>query len=206
MKSIAAGLVLLCVAGGAARADDKQVAKQAFVEGSRQYELGDFKAALDAFKRAYLNYEEPAFLFNIAQCQRQLGDKAEAVRTYKIFLHKVPNSPQRPEVERIVADLQAALDQEKAARTRPPTETMQPSPTREPAPTTPEATPPAAATPVAEAAPAHEAERAPLYKKCGCGPRSASPSSVSVSASGSASGCRTATTPPCPTSARTPRR
>ncbi|HEY2744541.1 MAG TPA: tetratricopeptide repeat protein, partial [Polyangia bacterium] len=178
MRSVLVGTLLVFVAAGVAHADNKEVAKQAFVEGSRQYELGDFKAALEAFKRAYLNYEEPAFLFNIAQCQRQLGDKAEAMRTYKVFLHKVPDSPQRAEVERIVGDLQAALDQEKAARARPPTDTMQPSPSSELPPTTTTAPPgttapatanvPPAATssaPAVPATPASESERRPFYKK-----------------------------------------
>jgi len=172
MRSVVAGMLLFLVAAGVAHADNKQVAKEAFVEGSRQYELGDFKAALDAFKRAYLNYEEPAFLFNIAQCQRQLGDKPEAIRTYKIFLRKVPHAPQRAEVERIIADLQAAAEQEKAARTRPPMETMQPPAATA---TTPASPPPPVATPAAPvsepavaaapASPAPAADHQPLYKK-----------------------------------------
>lgn len=136
-------LVLVALAGPAV-ADNKDVARDAFREGSRQYEIGDFKAALAAFKKAYLSYEDPAFLFNIAQCERQLGDKVEAVRTYRVFLRKVPNSPQRESVERIVGELQQAIEQEKTAATRPPTGTIEPGAAT--------AAPPAAAPSASEAA------------------------------------------------------
>jgi tetratricopeptide (TPR) repeat protein len=131
---------------GPAHADYKDIAREAYREGTRQYDLGEFKAALDAFKKAYLNFEDPAFLYNIGQCQRQLGDKAEALRTYRVFLRKVPETPERAQVERIVAELQAAIDHDRAARSQPPTGTVEPSivpappPARVPSPTTATAT------------------------------------------------------------------
>ena len=111
-------MVLLLSA--AAHAENKELAKEAYHEGTLQYDLGEFKAALAAFKRAYLNFEDPVILFNIAQCQRQLGDKAEALRSYKVFLTKVPNTKQRPQVEKIIAELQVAIDHDRAATTHPP--------------------------------------------------------------------------------------
>jgi tetratricopeptide (TPR) repeat protein len=142
MRVVAVALILAVALS--AQADNKDVARDAFQEGSRQYEMGDFKAALAAFKRAYLNYEDPAFLFNIAQCERAIGDKPEALRTYRVFLYKVPDSPQRASVEKIVAELQAALDQEKAAAAHPPTGTIGPGASgAAPAPTDP---PPASTT------------------------------------------------------------
>jgi tetratricopeptide (TPR) repeat protein len=133
-------MAALSLLTGVVHAENKDVARQAFHEGTLQYDVGDFKSALANFKQAYLNYEDPAFLFNIAQCQRQLGDKAEALRTYRVFLSKAPNSRQRASVEKIVADLQAAIDQEKAAIDRPPTATLSPE----------AAQPPPRAEPVAE--------------------------------------------------------
>jgi tetratricopeptide (TPR) repeat protein len=116
--------------------DDKVAAKEALREGMRQYEIGDFTSALAAFKRAYLNYEEPAFLYNIAQCERLLGQKSEALREYKMYLHKVPAASNRVEVQKIVADLQAALAVEKQAQEAPPQGPMEPRPelTRAPSP------------------------------------------------------------------------
>jgi len=89
---------LLCALSTAAFADDKEAAKQAYTEGKRQYDLGEYDAALAAFKKAYLNYEEPVFLFNIAQCYRALGERPAAVRTYRAFLRNWPKAPNRPQV------------------------------------------------------------------------------------------------------------
>jgi hypothetical protein len=142
-------IVMVCVivgSAGSARADNKDVARDAYQEGTRQFEFGDIKAALASFKRAYLNYEDPAFLFNIAQCQRQLGDQSEALRTYTFFLAKVPNARSRPQVEKIVSELRAAIAQEKAVVTRAPMGTMRPD-TPLPPPTKSAPTP--AALPVA---------------------------------------------------------
>jgi tetratricopeptide (TPR) repeat protein len=118
---------LLLSLDGAAHADNKAIARDAYREGTRQYDLGDFNSALAAFKKAYLNYEEPAFLFNIAQCHRMLGDKAEAIRFYKVYLHKLPQTENRAEVERLIAGLESALREERAVRAHPPTETLPPA-------------------------------------------------------------------------------
>ncbi len=139
---------LLCTLAPVAWADNKEAAKQAYTEGKRQYDLGEYGVALDAFKRAYLNYEEPVFLFNIAQCYRALGDRPAAVRTYRAFLRNWPKAPNKEQVERIVAELEAAIAQDQSARAAPPDDTMPPRTveapkTPPPATTTPAPTPPA---------------------------------------------------------------
>jgi tetratricopeptide (TPR) repeat protein len=166
--------VLLLVATPAF-AENKELAKEAYHEGTLQYDLGEFRAALAAFKRAYLNFEDPVILFNIAQCQRQLGDKAEALRSYRVFLTKVPNTKQRPQVEKIIAELQAAIDHDRAATTHPPigmmpsqlpgtTEHTAEAPAPSPQPAAAEPAPPTKpAEAVVVAAPPH-AEK-PLTKK-----------------------------------------
>src|SRR4051812_24789005 len=92
-----------------ASADDKEAARAAYTEGKRHYDLGEFAEALTAFKKAYLNYEEPVFIFNIAQCYRQLGQRAEAVRSYRSFLRNYPNAPNRATVERIIGEQESAM-------------------------------------------------------------------------------------------------
>jgi tetratricopeptide (TPR) repeat protein len=123
-------VALFCVVVGSfqpvAHADNKPVAKEAYTEGKRQYDLGEFEQALAAFKKAYLNYEEPVFLFNIAQCYRQLGDRASAVRTYKAFLRNWPKAPNRDIVERIIADLETAIAKDQSVKAAPPHETLPP--------------------------------------------------------------------------------
>jgi tetratricopeptide (TPR) repeat protein len=120
--------VMLLIVGlsGAARADDKALARDLFHEATRRYDLGDYPRALELFKKAYLNYEAPALLFNIAQCQRHLGDKPEAIKLYKSYLRKFPDAPNRVEVEGVVARLEAEGAQEHATRSTPPQGTLTP--------------------------------------------------------------------------------
>ena len=116
--------LVVCALAGVARADNKEAAKQAYTEGKRQYDLGEYGAALDDFKKAYLNYEEPVFLFNIAQCYRALGDRPAAVRTYRAFLRNWPKAPNREQVERIVSELEVAIAQDATAKATPPPDTL----------------------------------------------------------------------------------
>jgi tetratricopeptide (TPR) repeat protein len=136
-----------------AAASPRTVAREAYKEGTKQFEIGNYAAALDAFKRAYLAYEEPAFLFNMAQCERLLGQTQEALRTYKMFNKKVPDAPNHEEVEKTIVALQQQLDQERAAAEKP-------MPAPEPTPA------PAAAAPVVQTqAPPPKPPPKPLVKR-----------------------------------------
>ncbi len=101
--------LLLVAAVGDARAEDpKEAAHKAFATGSGLYALGDFRPALESFKRSYLLYAAPETLYNIAQCHRQLGEHAEAVRLYKNYLELVPNAADRDEINRFIGEEQHA--------------------------------------------------------------------------------------------------
>jgi tetratricopeptide (TPR) repeat protein len=149
--------VTVCALMGSARADNKALARDLFREGTRQYDLGDYSKALELFKKAYLNFEEPAILFNLAQCQRQLGDKPEAVKLYRSFLRKVPDSPARPEVERIIARLESEIAQEQASKKTPPQGTL--APVERPAP------PPSVAPQTAVRETPKSVDHTPVYRK-----------------------------------------
>lgn len=173
-------MLALVLGLGAARADDKEAAREAYKAGSRYFEIGDYKSALDRFKEAYLSFEDAAILFNIAQCQRLLGQKQEALRSYRIYLQKQPDGPNHAEIENIVATLEEAIRKDEAAATMPPTgvesarggatqgSAAEPPGTAPPPGTPP---PPAATTPPPAAAanagaPAEAPrDRTPLYKK-----------------------------------------
>jgi tetratricopeptide (TPR) repeat protein len=160
--SIVCGLAL-----AVAHADNKQLARDAYRDGTRLYDLADYQGALEQFKKAYFNYEEPAFLYNIAQCYRQLGNKPEAIRFYKTFLRKLPDSPHSEEVRRLVTTLTAEMTAEK------PAPTPQPLVTPAEGPNAPSASPPAPAValvPAATPAPVDLVaqpvrRRQPAYKK-----------------------------------------
>ncbi|HEX6838469.1 MAG TPA: hypothetical protein VF334_17955, partial [Polyangia bacterium] len=73
---------------------------------------------------AYRNFEEPSLLFNIALCERQLGHKQEALRSYRMFLSEVPDATNRADVEKIIAVLEQAIKDDAAH----PTTTTPPPP------------------------------------------------------------------------------
>lgn len=122
--------VLACVMSRPAAADD-EAAQAHYKKGRSLYNVSEYRAALDEFKQAYVEHEDPAFLYNIAQCHRQLGDYPEAITFYKRFLNESPKAPNRKDVQRLIAELEG-----KAGEVTPP-----PSP------------PPAASGPVVEAPP-----------------------------------------------------
>ncbi len=102
-------LVLLAALAGLASAENRERARQRFQEGAQHFDLGEYEQALTAFKDAYRDYADPSFLFNIGQCYRQLGDKPQAIRSYRAYLSKVPNASNRDEVKRTIESLEQAL-------------------------------------------------------------------------------------------------
>jgi tetratricopeptide (TPR) repeat protein len=142
--------------------DDKEAARRSYTEGSRLYDIADYAAALKAFKRAYLQYEEPAFLYNIGQCHRQLGQKREAVVFLRRYLQKLPNARNADDVRRMVTTLEEALAREEAAPASPPSSAPA-TPAPSASPTAPDA--PAAATVPAAALTAAPPPRTPLHRR-----------------------------------------
>jgi tetratricopeptide (TPR) repeat protein len=119
------GLAVMMVLGaGSAAAEDKTAARQAYVEGSKYYDLSQYAEALEAFKRAYWNYEDPVILFNIAQCHRALRHKAEAVDFYRSYLRKATDARNRDEVQKTISELENAIEKEKLVSTAPPQGTL----------------------------------------------------------------------------------
>jgi tetratricopeptide (TPR) repeat protein len=112
-----------------AHAEDREKARAAFAEGRQHFDLGEYKDALESFKLAYRNFEDPKILFNIAQCHRQLGNKQEAVDFYRKYLNKVPDAPNREEVQATIEKLNAALAAERASKSTPPQGTLGEPPT-----------------------------------------------------------------------------
>ncbi len=164
MRGLLAIVLLLAMGPGRAYAENKAIARDAYGEGTRLYDVGEFKAALEMFKKAYLNYEEPTFLFNMAQCYRQLDDKREALKMYKSYLRKQPAATNRDEVERIISSLEKALAEEQHALRAPPEGTIKPAPEPKRPTTSVDATTPAAQQ-LTASAPPRPAARAPLYKR-----------------------------------------
>jgi tetratricopeptide (TPR) repeat protein len=148
-----------------AHADERAKARTAFHAGLHHYNLGEFKAALESFREAYRHYDDTSFLFNIAQCERQLGHKREAIQEYRAYLNNAGHPDNADLVRQNIRALEKELtDEEDAKRAA---AASAPAPAHaEPPPLLP--TPPPATTPspaLVAAGPTARAERTPVYKK-----------------------------------------
>ena len=101
-------------------------AKASYEEGARHYYLTEYAEALTSFKDAYRAKDDPAFLFNIAQCLRKLNRLDEASNFYRIYLRRAPDAGNRAEVERHLSVIEGQM----AAAAPPPEPNQPPSPRR----------------------------------------------------------------------------
>jgi len=77
-----------------------------YAAGRKSYDLGHFDAAIVDFEAAYAAYPDKAFLFNIAQSHRQLGNNEKAIEAYRRFLVSGDIKPEmRTQVEAHIEEL-----------------------------------------------------------------------------------------------------
>ena len=112
MARLLAALVLL-TAGTLAHADVAK-ARELFQRATRAYNLQKFEQSLELFQQAYEEKDDPVFLFNIAQCQRQLGQYDAAARSYRAYLSQAPNASNRSDVLARIADMDKAAQEQRA--------------------------------------------------------------------------------------------
>lgn len=77
--------------------------------GVRHYNVGRYREALAAFEQAYYAKPDPAFLFNLGQCYRQLKEHEAAARQYRAYLRARPDAPNRADVEQFIREADEAL-------------------------------------------------------------------------------------------------
>ena len=96
-----------------AYADDpgERAAKRHYDRGKKLFDLQKFDDALEQFQKAYDAKPIPDFLFNIGQCQRNLGDNEAAIFSFKKFLKLEPEASNRDQVEELIEDLQRKIDE-----------------------------------------------------------------------------------------------
>jgi len=148
---IALSLVVLRPATPATAAppspEEKTRAREHYQKGLTHYDIKEYSDALTEFKNAYRVVQDPAFLFNIAQCYRKLGQDVEALDYYRNYLRRFPTAPNRGEVERRIQEIERELAAKAPAAATPPP-TVEPPPSRPPAGTVTPLTPaPAASAP-----------------------------------------------------------
>jgi tetratricopeptide (TPR) repeat protein len=86
---------------------DKAQAKTHFETATRYYDVQEYEKAIAEYKAGYLAKPDPAFLFNIGQCYRKVGNTEKAQEFLKLFLNKAePDDPNRANVEARIRDLE----------------------------------------------------------------------------------------------------
>jgi hypothetical protein len=94
--------------------EEKQ-ARVHFKKAERAFNLGKFADALISYQAAFEAKPLPAFVFNIAQCHRNLDDPERALFFYRRYLALDPEGPHRKLVESLIEEQQGKLAEKAAA-------------------------------------------------------------------------------------------
>ena len=106
-------IVCLCLwlAPRPAIADAAQ-ARVHFDRGRTFFEVDQYRKAIAEFKAAQIEKPDPAFLYNIAECHRRLGEVSDALLFYRRFLETAPAGDKtRPIVEQRIAELKTVTEE-----------------------------------------------------------------------------------------------
>jgi tetratricopeptide (TPR) repeat protein len=92
-------------------------AREKFFEGNLAYDLAEFRKALVAYTEAYRLMPLPGFLFNIAQCHRQLDNPERAAFFYRRYLALSEEEPANAAlVHELIAEMEMAVQKEQRRR------------------------------------------------------------------------------------------
>ena len=96
-------LTLVLSVSPSAHAEAERLARQAITD----YNVGDFKAALEEATKAYKLDPIPAILYNLGQVHRALHNWERAEFFYRGYLRGKPDAPNRAAVEKLIEEMQA---------------------------------------------------------------------------------------------------
>lgn len=127
LLGLCAALLVAFSAAPAAAQNAKQKAKELYHQGKTQFDLGNFEDAVKLFKEAYATSPYPAFLFNIAQAYRQMGDCRQALFFYKRYLTvSGGNAPNKELVDGHIRELSETCKASEDMKNKPPLGAMSP--------------------------------------------------------------------------------
>lgn len=109
-------------------AADKGAAKQHYQRGTMLFDLQRYAEAASEYEKAFESWDNAALLYNIGQAYRLAGNLKKSIAAYRAFLRRVPNAPNRSEVEARIAALQQKIE-EPAATPPPAAKTAEPATT-----------------------------------------------------------------------------
>ena len=102
----------LCLVPRLAIADAAQ-ARVHFDRGRTFFDVDEYRKAIAEFKAAHIEKPDPAFLYNIAECHRRLGEVSDALLFYRRFLAAAPAGDKtRPIVEQRIAELKTVAEEQ----------------------------------------------------------------------------------------------
>jgi tetratricopeptide (TPR) repeat protein len=112
-------LVATALAGhpAVAAGGSEKEARALFQRAEKSFNLGKFDEALTDYQAAYEAKPLPGFLFNIAQCYRNVGNYERARFFYRRYLAIDPRTSNRGLVEDLIAEMSRLLDKQAAAPT-----------------------------------------------------------------------------------------
>lgn len=119
----------------------REVARKHYQLGEMLYKTSNHKGALVEFKKAYELEPLPALLFNIARCYEVMADVAQAIKIYRLYLKKQPDSPKRSLVEARLKNLEERKKAIAAAKAKPPVAKRPAKPVTKPPPARPAPSP-----------------------------------------------------------------
>lgn len=114
------GLSSLPAAAAAEVSDEaKAQAREKFTQGNEAYARGAFREALTSFDAAYKLAPLPGFLFNVAQCHRQLGAYERAAHFYRRYLSLSEKEPANaPMVKELIAEMDTQASEKARAHAK----------------------------------------------------------------------------------------
>jgi tetratricopeptide (TPR) repeat protein len=118
-------LVVVAVIGGgvsmgapapvAAATGDNRPGRLRFEMAETKFNLGKFEEAAVDYQAAYEAEPLPAFLFNIGQCYRNLGDYERAQFYFRRYVELDPRSANRPAADDLIAEMDRLAEGQRTA-------------------------------------------------------------------------------------------
>lgn len=143
--AIAVVIAPLALPTSAYAQDNRAEARAHYESGKQLFSSGDYKGAIAEFAAADSLAPAAMLEFNIALCYDRLGDAAEALRRYRVYLRELPSASNRASVEGKIRRLEGELRSAAAAKAVPavpqpaplPPPVVLPTPAPTPAPEVP---------------------------------------------------------------------
>jgi len=112
-----AALPILTTATPAVAADPRDDAKAISKRAATAFNVARFQEALDLYTQAYERFPAPALLFNLGQCNKNLGHFERALFFFQGYLRDKPDATNRAAVEKLIAEATKQLADARAVET-----------------------------------------------------------------------------------------